>query len=407
MSIFKPALLFYIFTFCFLSRINAQFIILFQPEVSISTFNLPISLSLIHDEIAFNQRNSLIQLDFPSPRFLIHSYSRSGLTFISEISNIKYSTNGYSLQMGRDYVLSGPKRLNSTLFGEYSPSLDQFAFHFNRYASVEIEFRLIRLDNRKSELGTFNRWLYYQRFSFLLGQSITIGIKDAVLATGIQRGVDLNYVNPGVIFQLEQLHGHTGPQETAMTNNDNQLIGIDFEYSVDSTFRVYSDFLIDEFQIDVADRAHFQDVFGLVFGLEKVFDSWKVQIEYYLASPWLYTNGGNFTNVEIQGYPLGLKAPQMHGLTFSCQREMSNKSFEIMINSYQNGDQTILSELNSHDNKIEIFDFNKRCSAEIDMFMRFDDTKYLKYLRCSYNLLGEDGLFILVGLNLFDYIQKE
>ena len=380
----------------------AQLNVSITPEISTSSFLIPLQLSLSEAEFNFAQRTSVLHLNHPQNRFFIQSYNRADITMVTEISNFSYMGEAISLKVGRDYIVSGPSQINGPLFSSFAPSLDHFAFHFFRSHNVDFEYRLIRLDNRQHLLGTFNRWMYYRRISLQLAERFELGFKDIVLATGVQRGIDLNYLNPAAIFQLEQLHGHV-EAGTPGQNNDNQLMGFDISWSVSPNLQIYGDFILDEFQIDIADREHIQDVFGLTIGLEKNYPGSELVLEYYLASPWLYTNGGMFTNVEIQGIPLGYRAPQSHGVSVMYQHQLVWGQMMLQMSSCQIGEQTVLTDWDSVGNRIPLYDFDHNWQSEFDLSFYFEHNKYIDHIRLTYDLLDSEGLYFVVGFNLFTY----
>ena len=381
--------------------INAQIDLTVYPEISHGSFNFPAQFSLKNNKLLFLHKSSIFHLNHPHSKYYLHSYQRENMTMVTEVSSLIYNSDYLTLELGRNFVKSGPSRYNATLFSYYTPALDQIAFNFHRIYGLDYEYRLIRLDNRQDEIGTHKRWLYYRRLSFELGTSLVVGLKDVVLATGVQRGVDLNYVNPGALFQLEQLHGHveTG---TLDQNNDNQLMGFDIEWQCLSDLQVYGDFILDEFQIDAVDRERLQDVFGLTLGVQKEFSTSELSVEYFLASPWLYTNGGMYTNVEIQGVPLGLRNPHSEGVSIIYAHQLNGGYFNLQVTFQHSEDQTVSTEWNSVGNKIPIFNFNEEWETELDLSLNFEQHKYLDNIRLTYDLLSSDGLYLIIGFKLFN-----
>ena len=70
------------------------------------------------------------------------------------------------------------------------------------------------------------------------------------------------------IFQAEQLHQiDREDQKNISGNNDNGMLGFDLKYQIGSQKYIYSEFLIDDFQIDNVDRKKVNDVFGFILGV--------------------------------------------------------------------------------------------------------------------------------------------
>ena len=63
-----------------------------------------------------------------------------------------------------------------------------------------------------------------------------------------------------------------------------------------------------------------------------------------------------FTNVEIQGKPLGLRYPQSHGFSLMYNQKLSQQGCVVaQLTSYQRGDQTVLTIWDSVENKIPLY----------------------------------------------------
>ena len=238
-----------------------------SPSIAANTVYIPFHLSTSRDNITLEYQFDLVHQEFPDDQYLIHSYYRGNFTAISEISELRWSGTSHAVAIGRNYINSGPTIRNAGLFSAFAPSLNHLGLNSRIFNDWTFEYQLIRLDDRQADTGTYKRWIYYRRIQLSLGDSWKVGLKDAVLSTGLQRGVELSYLNPGALFQLEQLHGNV-EEGTAGQNNDNQIMGFDVEYRFNNSTRLYTDFIVDEFQVDIADRDLAQDVFGVTLGFE-------------------------------------------------------------------------------------------------------------------------------------------
>jgi hypothetical protein len=369
-----------------------------SPQVSQNSFLVPVNTNIRDGNFSLVQSILIMRLNHPVERTQIYSYSRSDVTLLTERSKLSYSNNSLKVGIGRDYIKSGPTYMNGPLFSSYTPSLDHISFNYVLPNGLEYEYFLIRLNDEQSDSGVYKRWLYFRRFGIAFGK-LNLGLKDIVLSSGMQRGVELNYLNPGAFFQLEQLHGHVESGDGG-ENNDNQLIGIDLSYKFSEGKSFYLDFILDEFQIDITDRASVQDVFGLTVGAQIILVDKMIIIEYYLASPWLYTNGGLFTNVNYYGFSLGLRAPQSHGISLLAEKKTFIGTLNCTMHMYQVEAQTVRTEWNSRDNRIPIYDFEDRWSTELHLKLSFSQTKYLDYIGMTYNLNESAGLHLLIGCKL-------
>jgi hypothetical protein len=373
----------------------------FSLELSNQSFGLPINARWASGNLSLRNRLRLQHIDHPNARYLIQAYDRSNITMLTEFSGLSYTNDLITAEVGRSYLKSSPATFNAPLFSSYAPSLDNVSVTISPRNLFTYDFKLIRLDDRQSDAGVYKRWIYYRRLAVHFG-NIHIALKDVVLASGIQRGVDLGYLNPGAVYQLEQLHGRV-EAGTPGQNNDNQIMGFDVEYKPTKKFRAYGDFILDEIQVDAADRKRFQDVFGFCVGFEKIGPSWKINLEYFLSSPWLYTNGGEFTNFEFYGRPIGLRAPHSHGFSLAYEMEKPDYIFSTSTSIYQIGSQSVVSEWNSENNKISLFSGEQEWKSELDVTVHFPQKKYIDHLRITYELLDSDGWYLMVGFKLFDH----
>jgi hypothetical protein len=376
------------------------------PSIATSSIYIPFHFTISQENFSLEYQLDLVHLEYPVDKYLIHSYQRKNITALSEISELSWSGTNHTLTLGRNYIHSGPTIRNAGLFSAFSPSLNHIALHSKIFSDWKFEYQLIRLDDRQTDLGVYKRWLYYRRFQFSPGEKWKVGLKDAVLATGLQRGVDLAYLNPASIFQLEQLHGNV-EQGTPGQNNDNQLLGLDIEYKICKNRRLYFDFILDEFQIDIVDRDHAQDVFGVTLGIEFTKANQQTFIEYWFGSPWLYTNGGKYTNVEVNNIPLGLLSPNAYGISIGWVKNYEKYRTNFLINIHKQGEQSVNTIWDSVDNKIPLLLADEKLQPELDLRLGFQKNKYLKEFRLTYNLLNSEGLFLILKFNAFDKYWTE
>ena len=363
-------------------------------EFSQKSFNASSDLRLSYKSVTLSHRTNIFQLDHPFNRYVYQNYDRSKITMVTEISSIAWQNDWGKIRAGRDFLKFGPTIYHGPLFSSYSPSLNHVSASIELPQHIKFDYILVRLDDRQSDQGVYKRWIYARRLQIDLGNRFSVGLKDVVLASGIQRGIDLNYLNPTAIYQLEQLHGSVESGSRG-ANNDNQLMGIDINYAHNEKNRFYVDFILDEFQIDLDDRKFLQDSFGFVLGHEySSADKSRISTEFWLASPWLYTNGGEYTNVEYNGMSLGLLAPNSYGLTIDLERKPLHLSYSI----YQTGDQTVTSKWNPVNNFIPLFQKQAIWEHQIDLSVHTARIPLLQSVRITYNLLNAHGFHFMATL---------
>jgi len=371
------------------------------PSISTNSIYLPFHFTTSRDNITLEYQFDLVHQEFPVDQYLIHSYYRGNFTAVSEISEFRWSGTSHAVAIGRNYINSGPAIRNAGLFSAFTPSLNHVGLNSRIFNDWKFEYQLIRLDDRQADVGAYKRWLYYRRLQFSVGENLKVGLKDVVLSTGLQRGVELTYLNPFALFQLEQLHGNV-EEGTAGQNNDNQIMGIDIEYQYSKSTRLYFDAILDEFQIDIEDRDHAQDVFGVTLGVEYTQSNQQTFFEYWFGSPWLYTNGGMYTNVEVDNIPLGYLSPNAYGISLGRIQDYSKYRVDVLINVHKQGKQTVNTAWDSVDNRIPLLLSNENWQPELDLRLGLKNRKLLKEIRVTYNLLNSEGLFLILKFSAFD-----
>jgi hypothetical protein len=384
-----------------LSKVYSQVHIAVPLELSTGGFSIPTNLEVSKNKLKLSQKFTLYSLDHPQEHYFVQHYARKNIALVAEVSALQYNNETISVLIGRDYIKSGPTVLSAPIFSFSSPSLDQLSMHVKMLVNFEFEYRLIRLDDRIMDSKTYHRWFYYRRSSLNLTKKISIGVKDAVLASGVNRGIDFKYLNPGSIFQLDQLH-YNSRYKVEGANDDNQFIGFDINYLTGKGERIYLDCAVDEFQIDIKDRSHVQDVFGITLGIEKTLKTGLVSIEYFYSSPWLYTNGGSFTNLEHEGYSLGYYSPHSHGINTYLALDFKSYRLNIYSLVYQNGDQSVTTSWDSRDNNIPYYSFKNHWSTEIDVRLEFTNRTWLDHIRITKNIFDSSGFNILLGFSIVD-----
>ena len=371
------------------------------PSISTNSIYLPFHFTTTRDNITLEYQFDLVHQEFPVDQYLIHSYYRGNFTAVSEISEFRWSNTSHAVAIGRNYINSGPAIRNAGLFSTFTPSLNHVGLNSRIFNDWKFEYQLIRLDDRQADVGAYKRWLYYRRLQFSIGKNLKVGLKDVVLSTGLQRGLDLTYLNPFALFQLEQLHGNV-EGGTVGQNNDNQIMGFDVEYLYSKNTRLYLDAILDEFQIDIEDRDHVQDVFGVTLGVEYTKSNQQTFFEYWFGSPWLYTNGGMYTNVEVNNIPLGYLSPNAYGLSLGRMQDYAKYKVDVLINVHKQGEQTVNTPWDSVDNRIPLLLSNENWQPELDLRLGLKNRTLLKEIRVTFSLLNSEGLFLILKFSAFD-----
>ena len=99
-------------------------------------------------------------------------------------------------------------------------------------------------------------------------------------------------------------HGLKKPDLDKYTDNDNSIIFLDISYTHSSKLNYYSEFIIDDFQID---ETNAPNSIGLKIGMNKTINYDKsiklfFNFEYTKINKWTYLHHGEFTSWHNYDY---------------------------------------------------------------------------------------------------------
>ena len=360
----------------------------------------------INENINIFQNYIFKTSNHPLERQLPSRYKLGNKTFINEEGYIQFNKNEIEVNLGKKYSSIGPSNLSGLLISPLSPPLDQFSIIIKELGRLRFSKHIIRLDNRSIEWNGTNemvhRWLYIN----------TIGIKskngdfklnfvDAVISTGFNRNLEWYYLSPLPNLILERKHqeawveGSDSLSKIGQGDNDNHLLGINSVYRYEN-FKFYSELLIDEWQLSKTARPHMQTVFGFIAGLVYQIDNLDISLEYNLASPWLYLNRGIYSNLELQGLPIGLKRPNSQGFSFELKLNLTNqRHLEFELYSIEHGSQSLNTKWNAWDNYIDPSKFVKKSKPQLKFVFYNGQNKLIDKVYL-YNNWFADGTFNLI-----------
>jgi hypothetical protein len=370
-------------------------------EFSQSTVFFGLQGTLEYKMLRIHSSYQLFSLAHPIDRFRHAPYQRHEGTLVSDENYFEVNSPHIKVNIGRKSIHVGPTVQSSVFWSSQSLPMDAMRFDL-QFKKLEYTYLIAQLDDRvftdeNNDNLVYRRWYYYKRLAFKFTERFSVGLVEIAVLTGNNRGIELNYVNPFSLFQLEQLHGNS--RHELGWNNDNFMAGFDFEYRVES-LRFYNEWVVDDYQIDAENQPRHQNVFGMVFGMEYIKNKSEFCIEYGYASPWLYINNGMFTNVEFHGYSLGLRHPNSQSLTISGEYEFNDK-FDVGTQLFfqQRGTQTVQTKWNNVNNPIGAFEFSEKSIPEIELFLNFKQYRYLKSLNYFHNWLGQGGDYLVLKID--------
>lgn len=169
------------------------------------------------------------------------------------------------------------------------------------YLKIETSFAGIKYVNlyqswSDNTTDPFNKSLDIQKFasshyiSWNITKSINLSIFETVVwqmnDTLVNRGFDVNYINPIVFYR---------PVEYGLGSSDNVLIGMNTSYKINKHHQVYGQFVLDEFLLSAIQNQSkwWANKFGGQIGYKSnqfFMDDLYFQIEFNAARPFTYSH---------------------------------------------------------------------------------------------------------------------
>ena len=123
-------------------------------------------------------------------------------------------------------------------------NLDGLESHW-RFGKITFTYKLAQLDDLKHDINIFNnfenRYFAGHRLDIHFSENFRFGMFETIIFGGEGRQIDLAYLNPLLLYHAVQLNKDV---------NDNTFLGFDFDYQPRAGMNIYSQLVVDDFQID-------------------------------------------------------------------------------------------------------------------------------------------------------------
>lgn len=203
-----------------------------------------------------NYLNNFSGIIQPNDRFGFNSgeIDKSGFGFFDKNFKIWY---------GRGRKNWGAIALNNLALSNYSPSFDHLSseFHSNKYTFKYFHGFLETINEN------YNRYIVGKGIEYKNNSNLIIGLHEVVIYSGINRPIDLSYLNP-VSFHLD-IELNQRVNDINGTGSQNAIWQISGDIILKDKLRMSANFLIDEFAIDdkkinsvTGDTTNSQNYFG-------------------------------------------------------------------------------------------------------------------------------------------------
>ena len=260
-----------------------------------------------------------------------------GLAGDLETSAIYFQHERLRLTLGRQRVFWGPQPVNLIL-SETAEPLDLFTADYGK-GPLAFSFLFARLDGSRPDSVDYarlpertfqdNRYLVGHRLDINFHRTFRLGLFETSLFGGEGRPPELYYLNPLQFFHTAQLNEG---------EDDNTILGLDFQFLPRPGYAVYGQFIVDDYQIDNASAGDQEpNELGLMVGAFRSGkpSSWTpdVKVEYVKITNRTYhqrdpRNRYIFRN-EVLGHPLGPDADSLSLLFRFWPTELLATGLEI------------------------------------------------------------------------------
>lgn len=228
----------------------------------------------------------------------------------------------------------------------------------------------------------YSRYYATQTLSFE-SNNLDISIGDRVIYSGIDQAVNWRYLAPFDPFLLDVFNFG------APTNNDNHAIDLSLAFNTRVGLKFLSKIVIDEFEIDSADRLTNDDAWGSVLGvsldLKKMFLK-QISIRHLYASDYLGIHYGKSTNYEVMGLPIFSEyGPQIKRLEIAGYYQYFNSRLEgwFAIYNQSSGRNNIIgSQWNPKASEEDFASWENTTGLETEVFLKISD-HYVSFLRVN------------------------
>jgi len=246
----------------------------------------------------------VITNEYVGKQILGTDFTRNGLKGRFTNSYLQYKDDRINLFLGRSNLIWGQSKVHSIIQSGSLVTYDHISFAL-KMVNFTGEILTGQLDSEHVEEERITRRIGGHRLTGqFLKDKLEIQIGEQIIYTGVNRNIELFYLNPAVPFVFAAYDGDD--LNTEDYNNDNSMIFINGRYRFDSPMSTYFEFIVDDYQIH---ENLIQNMLGFKLGLEGKTDILKHALnyttEYTRINSWTYIHHGQFTNWQNRGHALG------------------------------------------------------------------------------------------------------
>ena len=201
------------------------------------------------NKFIFQIRGVLDNRGEEDPNFFAQNWKK-GLTGMFDRGYWGVQLSPFYLTLGRDYFRWGPAD-QGLLWSGQTPALDFINFELGR-GRLKFNYFTSQLDTLMTadSLGnpqSAKRYISGHRLNYRHPSGWEIGLSEIILYGGVDRGVELFYLNPVLPYYVEQYNQYV---------DDNSLWNLEFALTFWKNKEFYGELLIDDFQYDFVSEPH-------------------------------------------------------------------------------------------------------------------------------------------------------
>ena len=231
------------------------------------------------------------------------NYARNKLSGTVENAFIKLFNKNISLQFGRSSIFWGQSISSSIIQAGQALSSENLLFMMKN-DKTKFEMVTSQLGSEINNDGIrIKRFIAGHKVSWIPNNKLLLGFGEHILYTGLNRTIELNYLNPIVPYVFYALEGEEEKGE--LSDNDNLIMFSYGRFKIKPNFSIYFEFIVDEYQID---KTEDNNALGYKIGFDgrnNKFFSTTWFIEWTKIDQLTYTHPGQYTSWENNGHSIG------------------------------------------------------------------------------------------------------
>tara|TARA_Y100000588_G_scaffold322509_2_gene354631 strand:+ start:75919 stop:77352 length:1434 start_codon:yes stop_codon:yes gene_type:complete len=284
---------------------------------------------------------------------------------------IRYKMKNIVLHLGRSPVWWGQSWETSIIQSGKFPSYDHFDLKLN-LGSIQIEMLMGQLSSDSWENNNrIKRYIAGHKVIWLpKHKKWIIGFGEQIIYTGENRGIEFHYFNP-VLSYIPSLLNESTNTGLPGSDNDNIILFAFGRYNLQPNSSIYSELIIDEFQVDKS--SSIPHSLGLKLGFDGSFNHLNslliYTLEYNKIDSWTYIHPGQFTSWENRQFPIGyFYGPDCWSILLLLDYWIRDDILFSLETTYlEKGYNSVLSKYNASDTRddpfptspVTIYSFNK------------------------------------------------